>query len=650
MKKPYRHDITGLRAIAVLAVVIFHLFPKVLKGGYLGVDIFFVISGFLITGILLNEDKEKNSINLINFYKRRLIRIWPATIVLLILTSLIAYLIISFELLRPFVKSVKYSILGSANIYFYKFLDTSYFAPATNTNLLLHLWSLGVESQFYLFFPFLIILVKRKYLLYVFILLFLASLITATIISKTNFMFSYYMLPTRAFALLIGSLGAYISIYHSNLLKIFNHKIINNIIALVSIITIIVAYIFVGEKFKLPNNYTLLAIIPTIALILGGCRGNQSSLIHWFLENKIFIYVGLWSFSIYLYHWVLIALCYNIYNGQISLLVATIIFILSIILGALSYYLVERPFLKLKWHFLICFMVFIVIPFLGASVLGKITKKLDHSFSPKEYNSLSYICDPGYLVNINEKMFNSKCIVNKNVGEPNILLIGDSNAGHYVQIINKIAENLEFSFRNIIVQGCYPAGLYKDNENSYCKANIKKQLLLAKNYDILVVAGRWINDDDIENRINKLIVDLKKYSKVVIILGAIPYMDNFNARNIFNGNEFLHSNLLDVNSTDNKKVFKYNKIIKDVTSKYKNVYYIDFNDILCKENVCQYKDGRNSLYYNTKHLSVYGSEWLGEKYLEKGIDDIWYKVKALYKDRTNIKVNPDGSVEKLKKG
>lgn len=184
----YRSDIRGLRAVAVLAVLIFHVFPSSLVGGYLGVDMFFVISGYLITLTLITEKQRTGSVSLIGFYKRRIFRIAPVTIFVIFSVLLFANLIMDFEDLVKTSKSAMFSTFGFANMYFYQSLDTSYFAKNTALNPLLHLWSLGVEEQFYFIFPLLFIfLSKYKRTFFVGLaILGVISAVWASVIVKTN--------------------------------------------------------------------------------------------------------------------------------------------------------------------------------------------------------------------------------------------------------------------------------------------------------------------------------------------------------------------------------------------------------------------------------------------------------------------------------
>ena len=157
----YRSDIDGLRALAVLSVILFHINAKWIPGGFLGVDIFFVISGYLITLILTKEVAATGKINIVNFYKRRIKRIIPALLFVLIPTFIAGFLFFAPDDLLSLSKSMVWSFFSAANIYFFSSIDTGYFATGSSELPLLHLWSLGVEEQFYILWPFIVLYLLR---------------------------------------------------------------------------------------------------------------------------------------------------------------------------------------------------------------------------------------------------------------------------------------------------------------------------------------------------------------------------------------------------------------------------------------------------------------------------------------------------------
>ena len=208
---PYRKDIDGLRAIAVLAVILFHVDKQLIPGGFVGVDIFFVISGYLISRSIL-QDVEAGCFSLAQFYRSRIKRIAPPMLVMVFFTIVAAQLVFVPEDAERAAESGLWSVFSAANIYFWRHLDTSYFAPASNEAPLLHLWSLGVEEQFYFIWPLLLMAVYRRQRALAFLGCAAAAALASFTLAQFGYgsdpAFTYYMLPTRAGELLLGAMVA----------------------------------------------------------------------------------------------------------------------------------------------------------------------------------------------------------------------------------------------------------------------------------------------------------------------------------------------------------------------------------------------------------------------------------------------------------
>ena len=641
----YRADITGLRALAVISVLIFHIFPSYLPGGYLGVDIFFVISGFLITYLLLKEHSETGKVSLLKFYKRRLLRIAPATRFIVLIAVIFANLWLGSIDIIKVSQSAMYSAVGFANVYFNYYLETGYYAPNSALTPLLHLWSLGVEEQFYLLFPLMFLLLgKYKKIFFVLLfILFFASIVSASLMVINNQKFAYYMLPTRAFAILIGCLVAMYSFYKPlNLIKNNKRIVILNIISLLAIICVGGGLWYLKESYNLPNYLSLIVVIPTSIIILLGSSKNIVSRI---LGSVIFKHIGLWSFSIYLVHWLVLAIYKNVgfipLWKPLSIKVGLIIFIVSIILGCLQYYLVEQKFRYKKWGIWKILLILIVIPFII-------------------YVASLY---RGHILFVKVKdMYPSKVEEQRFLltGEPNVFLIGDSNASHYYPALMKIANKVGFKIRFLWVNRFCFAKLMdtepiEPNNKGECNMDTVSLLQTIKQYDIIIFSHLNADSKDITLAYDTAINSKLKDTKLFLILGEIVKYDTLDTQYIAKDNVWwFRKDTTFLNKDYYDRIIKYNKIHrKALSEKYSNVYYLDFNDILCKPN-CVYQDGINSLYYNNSHLSLFGSNYIGEKYLERGkIDPIFYKIKKLYKEKKGylLQVNEKTkrySIEKTK--
>ena len=344
----YRPDIDGLRAIAVLSVIFFHLKLTNFQGGFLGVDVFLVISGFLITSLLLIEAKETETISFSSFYARRMKRLLPAVIFLMLLTT--GFWILFFFKLNDetskYLQSVRYGIFGFANIFFKKNIG-NYFDASSDQMPLLHLWSLGVEEQFYFIWPLLILAVryfsKKKFEYNLFLTLLILSLVSfgASLwhIYTGHQIRAFYSMQFRAWELGIGSL---IAIVLNNKKNYFDFGILyKNIFSLLGFCLIIFSVMYYSENTYFPGWRALFPTIGTAIFIL---FSTKETLIHRVLSLKIFVWIGLISYGVYLFHYPLIAF-FNVYSlGKLmsssqKIMVVAISFILSIF----SYFILEKP-------------------------------------------------------------------------------------------------------------------------------------------------------------------------------------------------------------------------------------------------------------------------------------------------------------------
>ena len=345
--KNYRPEIDGLRAFAILPVVLFHAGFKIFSGGFIGVDIFFVISGYLITGIISNEIKEKK-FNLINFYERRARRILPNLLFVVIFSSVLSWLFLDIYSLNIFGKSVIGVVTFCSNFYFW--LKGGYFSESTELMPLMHTWSLSVEEQFYLFFPILMILLSKLESKKIFnILIFLTFLSLCLSIFAVNYINpihqsiisgAFYLLPTRAWELGIGAL---ISIKASQNKYVFNFSIKRVFfLELLGISMVLLPIFLYSETTSFPGFASISPVLGTGILLLF-C--NNNTIIGRFLANKLFVFIGLISYSLYLWHHVIFSFWRNTHlNSSIDNLHKFLLIVLSFAFSYISYKFIEKPF------------------------------------------------------------------------------------------------------------------------------------------------------------------------------------------------------------------------------------------------------------------------------------------------------------------
>ena len=333
----YRADIDGLRAIAVLAVIFFHAGVPGFSGGFVGVDVFFVISGFLITSIIL-KDIHAGQFSIARFYERRIRRIFPALFPVIAFTVVIAaYLFdpISFE---AFGKSITATTFFASNILFWR--EAGYFDADSITKPLLHTWSLAVEEQFYIFFPLLLIAINRfsKSRYFQWLLgIGLISLSTSIYEVYTHQAATVYLVPTRAWELLFGSILAL------GIIPQLQSNFHRSIFSIVGLGIIIFSVGFYTEETLFPGATALAPVLGASLIIYSGIGGG-ASIISKFLSLKPIVYIGLISYSLYLWHWPLIVFVKYLIFRDLTPLEITGIILATFLISALSLKFIEQPF------------------------------------------------------------------------------------------------------------------------------------------------------------------------------------------------------------------------------------------------------------------------------------------------------------------
>ena len=427
----YRAEIDGLRAIAVFSVIIYHANIKffnhlLFQGGFLGVDIFFVISGYLISSLILKEIKLTNKFSFSNFYIRRVKRIAPALVFMLILSTIVSYfflLPISFVI---FLKSLISSLLSVSNLYFWKEAN-SYGAESSLLNPLLHTWSLSIEEQFYILFPISIFLIHKFFKKHLIELIFsgiLISLIFAQYCSINHAAFNFYALPSRGFELLIGSLLAKLELDRNRGGGGRNsYLILNKIFPLTGLALIFYSIFFFKSEMLLPSFYSLIPVVGTMLIIW---FAHKDELITRILSCKIFVFFGLISYSLYLFHFPIFAFARNINLNEADVVYKILLILLTVIISIASYYYVEKTFRK-KYPFqkIIIILLISVFCLVCINIYGLYKDGFKHRVA-----SIFWLEN---LKNEQPVNFNSKGT------NGNILLIGDSHAD---ALSFKLNENL----------------------------------------------------------------------------------------------------------------------------------------------------------------------------------------------------------------
>jgi peptidoglycan/LPS O-acetylase OafA/YrhL len=350
----YRPDIDGLRAVAVLAVVAFHSFPNWLKGGFIGVDIFFVISGYLISTIIF-ENLDKDTFSFSEFYARRIKRIFPALILVLVFCFIFGW----YELLADEFKELGKHIAAGAgfvsNIVLWS--EAGYFDSAADTKPLLHLWSLGIEEQFYIVWPLLLWFAwKQKFnLLTVTVVVSIFSFVLNIKGIKEDPVATFYSPQTRFWELLSGSLLAWVTLYKKNVyanikskIDIFlkgkqkaDSKTLTDILSFTGLFLLLYGFWQINKEINFPGIWALIPIIGSLLILISGHEALVNRII---LSNKIAVWFGLISFPLYLWHWPLLSFARIVEGDMPSYYIRGAAVVLSVLLAWLTYKFVEHPF------------------------------------------------------------------------------------------------------------------------------------------------------------------------------------------------------------------------------------------------------------------------------------------------------------------
>ncbi|MDR1086039.1 MAG: acyltransferase [Deltaproteobacteria bacterium] len=631
----YRPDIDGLRGLAVLSVIGFHYFPETVKGGFIGVDIFFVISGFLISSIIINDINNSN-FSFLKFYGSRIRRIFPVLTIILFSVCIFGY----FFLFPDEYKSLGKHIFGGS-FYINNIIlgsENDYFDVSNKFNPLLHLWSLGIEEQFYLCLPLLLFFAKKIKLNYLFliVLFFVFSLLYNVYFCKIDYLKNFYYPHTRFWELLAGSL-----LYFVKNIKI---SFLTHIITVLSICTILTC-IFVMSPNLFPGLKALMPISATCFIISLGKKSFINSI---FFSNKLIVNIGLISYPMYLWHWPLYS-CFIIKNnGILSIYNKIILIILTIILSFLSFKFIEKyirfniEYRKLKTIFLVTFIS--IIGIMGYIIY--INQGFNNRSNMKNFESIlidtkpiEWMSDCSDIIQGIGKFPDLMCSYSDLDSEELVAVFGDSHGLASFPGIAKI--NSDRGVGTIFIGR---PGHFLPYNGLYDYLNIE------------VIRKIWVPTTHI---IYNAIINTKKINKVFIITRGTLYLDAKDTD--YQTFEFIKAipseiyeqaiqktvdifnsagkkvyivtespvlpvpviNLLRPTVEPNKTFFSKQDVINhqqkylNMINNIKNATIIYSLDVLCPNNKCLITDENGRpLFSDDDHFSYYGSVFQAEKLLK----------------------------------
>ncbi|MDB5243536.1 MAG: acetyltransferase [Spirosoma sp.] len=629
----YRPDIDGLRAIAVISVILFHLEKKIVPGGFLGVDIFFVISGYLITFLIYGQIRN-GSFRFSDFYRRRINRIFPALFVVIASVLILGLILLSpTDLTRLFEGAVA-ATAAVSNLYFWREYG-NYFNSGVNEAPLLHTWSLGVEEQFYIIWPVILLWLARlkgRTMLIIIVLSLVATVITSEVGIRTATSASYYLLPTRFFELAIGSSLA-IFIFHRG--APFKYRG-STICGIVGFILIFGSLFFLSEKTPFPGINALYPCIGAALLIASGANSQTFSARA--LSAKPLVLIGLISYSLYLWHWPLIA--YTNYMGvQINLVFGTMICSASMILAWLSWNFVEIPFRRsgalltfpvtaLKRYML----PFFVLALLSFAVIGN--GGLPSRFDPRvvEYEKIIGTAPEKLYEKCHSSTFfyqrepHPSCLLGSASKPVDSIFIGDSYANHFTGMVDLLAKQDDLTVMHYTMDGCLPVkGVGFGSIASYvekCKSrnNFSYKFIASHNFKYVLLGASWPNNGTSEYfvRLHKGLEDsissiLSSGAKPIIILNNQGTKNaNCPIRRLLTGS----TENCEKAPEPNEKLWQ---MFQSLKREFPDIIYIDPNKVICEKTTCHSMIGNVPLYRDSGHLNDIGSRMIGKMLIAKGI-------------------------------
>jgi peptidoglycan/LPS O-acetylase OafA/YrhL len=610
----YRPDIDGLRAYAVLAVVGYHLSPNWVKGGFIGVDVFFVISGYLISTIIFKK-LATDSFSILEFYSRRVKRIFPALIIVMITCMVIGWFI---YLPYEFSQLNKHIAAGASflsNLILWN--ESGYFDTESSAKPLLHLWSLGIEEQFYIFWPcFLWFAWKNKLNIFrLTIIITILSFIYSFSITNSDPSTAFYSPFSRIWELLIGSILSYLELYRKNNLERLMFKI-RNMSSIIGITIIGVATLFLTSATT--NFPVFWALVPTIGAVLIITSGPKAWLNRYILSNKVLVWIGLISFPLYLWHWPLIVFTKHITDGNLSYTHMLLIFTSSIILSWLTKEYIETPIRENKKRLTLTKPTLIIMCLVLASsvalmkikglsrfgsetvlLLSKIKTK-DNDIRMKDLYGKKHCFK--YKRNQTVEMFlQNECVDVHFPNKPIVFLLGDSHSASLSLGLIPFFKNFDVNFLQVSTGWCEPTNnLYN---NSICDDIFKMALerISLLKPELLILNLSWMTArkptyfkpgvDYIEYVIN-YIKDLKSRGvKKIFVIGQIPTWEKSLPDVLLK--YFVKKNLPIPSKTFeglDKDSLNMDKEMRNIAYP-KGVTYFSVTDILCDHNGCLTKIG-----------------------------------------------------------
>lgn len=644
----YLPYIDGLRAVAILLVLFFHAGVKLFPSGFIGVDIFFVISGFLITGIICTS-LDKGNFSFVQFYSRRLWRLQPVFLCLLVITSIVAFIYCVPDDLVQYGKSLRKASLYISNSFFSN-KTAGYFAPDGKQFPLLHTWSLSIEWQCYLILPLVLFFLHQRLgkerLVKVIYFLTLLSLFLALYGSLYQSTYTYYLLSSRIFEFLIGACVSF------NTIRLPENKYFLNVLSLLSLFSIIYIATLDGVSVGFPNGYALIVCIATAVLIL---TANNKLFVGRILSLNYLVFIGLISYSLYIWHWPLFA--FSRYLGlETNPLLLVLLFTLTFIIAYGSWRFIEKPSRTFNsLPFIKTLAILVAIPvlliYLGTNEIKR-KQGYPERFSgvTSAFAEVTKYNNPQRIACLvfDDSELSKECKVGVDgLGSEVGLMIGDSFSNHYWNFIEQLAWDAKISIAAQATASCLTLpgitqvhflekkGIYKQ-----CKQQTARyfKLIKEKHYHYVLLGASWngyngqllgkdgerLSNSEAKKQIS---IALDKALSLIVAAGSKPvlikaipirqkgdpylcFLKHIKNRQAYNPQECDYEIIP-------KQQRWINNLFVQMEKKYPELIVIDPQQILCTGGQCKAAINGVPVFRDAAHLTDYAAYYLGKTYLEQ---------------------------------
>lgn len=667
MSKPegnlyYRPDIDGLRALAVCFVILYHAFPHSFRGGFIGVDVFFVISGYLIGGIILRE-LSAGTFSLLHFYSRRILRIFPALILMLAVVLLVGHFVLFPDEYQSLGKHTLGGAAFVANLVYWS--EVGYWDVSATLKPLLNLWSLGVEEQFYIIIPVLLMFIwKKQYrLLTVIVLLMLTSLACNLCFHRSKLELDFYAPFTRFWEIFAGIALAALSEYtvlmrpawlklDYGLARVFRRDAVpndgtyaDNLLALAGLVCLVVGLLVCRLDRTFPGQRVLWPVFGAFLIIAAGQRSWLNRRI---LSNKLAVGLGLISYPLYLWHWPLLSYA-TILGGELAgerkwLFIRLTCVLIALLLALLTYFLIERPirFGKGSRNLKVCALLLLMIFIANAGFcVFKWSKYINSTMNvQKKYDALSInTYDGGSMSQYEYKFYKLDSAHHHNLSSiETVAVIGDSHAN---ADFPGIAEKNESIGLDTAWMAFLPDDVRHDDHQRKHVIDILKSanyinhififmrgVLYLYGEDIDFINPKYAMNGKFKSLLQNTVDELNDAGKHVYIVSENPVFDKKynNVRNFIRRPFAL--NTIEFPMMIKEDVYKHQKEYLDILKEIKGADIINGLDVFCPNGICvMFDEDGMPLYVDGNHLSPHGSRYLVKNLLEPYLLEIagWEK-------------------------